>query len=88
MSIINKIEEIKEVMDLFLVEVLESRDNLVIDNEEEVVVFDTNINWNWNNDTLHIWDNENEISLAVNALTEDEDSLDRLYVGDLLLTVM
>jgi hypothetical protein len=94
MSIIKKIEEIKEVMDLFLVEVLENKDNLVLDNqnnEDGVKVFDDNINWSWSNRDnleLHIWDSENKISIPVKSVEEDEESFDRIYVDNLLLTVL
>ncbi len=94
MSIIKKNEEIKEVIDCFLVNILENEDNLVIDsqkNEDDAIVFNTNINWKWSNRDnleLHIWDNENKVSLPVNSLAEDEDSFDKLYVDDLFLTVL
>ncbi|WP_346886476.1 hypothetical protein [Clostridium sp. UBA4395] len=93
MSIIKKFEEIKEIIDCFLVNILENEDNLVLDNQEEdeVVVFNTNINWYWSNrDNLeiHIWDGQNKILLPVTEVAEDEDSFDRIYVGNLLLTVM
>ncbi|GAA0768731.1 hypothetical protein GCM10008908_09420 [Clostridium subterminale] len=90
---IKNVEDIMLSMDLFLVNILEGEDNLVIDNqnEEDVIVFKSNINWNWSNDDglgLHIWDGENKVSMSVNNVEEDEDSFDRLYVGNLLLTVM
>ncbi|WP_346878995.1 hypothetical protein [Clostridium sp. UBA7791] len=93
MSIIKKFEEIKEIIDCFLVNILENDDNLVLDNQEEdeVVVFNTNINWYWSNrDNLeiHIWDGQNKILLPVTEVEEDEESLDRIYVGNLLLTVL
>ncbi|GAA0767260.1 hypothetical protein GCM10008908_06110 [Clostridium subterminale] len=77
-----------------MVQVLENEDNLVLDNQEDfddVIVFNNDINWTWSNNNgleLHIWDNENKITLPVNELEEDEDSFDRIYVGNLLLTVM
>lgn len=92
-NVIKNVEDIKLSINCFLVNILEDEDNLVIDNKEEddVIVFNTNINWSWSNRDnleLHIWDNENKISLLVNELEEDEDSFDRLYVNDLLLTVL
>lgn len=91
---IKNVEDIKLSIDLFLVNILEGEDNLVLDNQEredDVIVFNNDINWAWSNRDnleLHIWDNENKISLLVNELEEDEDSFDRLYVDNLLLTVM
>ncbi len=82
------IGDIKLSIDCFLVNILENEDNLVIDNKEDVTVFNINFNWNWINDTLNIWDKENEISLAVNNFHEDEDSLDRLYINNCLMTVL
>lgn len=92
-NVIKNVEDIKLSIDCFLVNILENEDNLVLDNQEEedeVIVFNTNINWSWSNNGkgLHIWDDETEIYLAVNNVEEDEESLDRLYVGNLLLTVM
>jgi len=87
------VEDIMLSMDLFLVNILEGEDNLVIDNqnEDDVVVFNSNFDWIWSNDdrlAIHIWDGQNKVSVVVNQITEDEDSFDRLYVDNLLLTVM
>lgn len=92
-NVIKNIEDIKLSIDLFLVNILENEDNLVLDNqnEDDVVVFNSNIDWSWSNrDNLeiHIWDGQNKVSVAMNSIIEDEDSFDRLYVGNLLLTVM
>jgi len=92
-NVIKNVEDIMLSMDLFLVQILEGEDNLVLDNqnEDDVIVFNSNINWSWSNDNgmrLHIWDSENKVDIAVNELEEDEDSFDRLYVDNLLLTVM
>ncbi len=91
---IKNVEDIMLSMDLFLVGILENEDNLVIEsqkNEDDAIVFNTNINWKWSNRDnleLHIYDGENKVSLAVNQIAEDEDSFDRLYIGNYLLTVM
>lgn len=92
-NVIKNVEDIKLSINCFLVNILEDEDNLVVDNKEEddVIVFNSNINWKWSNRDnlkLHIWDNEVEVSMTVNSLTEDEDSFDRVYVDNLLLTVM
>ncbi len=93
-NVLKNVEDIMLSMDLFLVQLLENEDNLVIDsqkNEDDAIVFNTNINWKWSNRDnleLHIWDNENKVSLPVNSLAEDEDSFDKLYVDDLFLTVL
>lgn len=92
-NVIKNVEDIMLSMDLFLVQILEGEDNLVLDNqnEDDVIVFNSNINWSWSNDNgmrLHIWDSENKVDIAVNSLTEDEEDFDRLYVGNLLMTVM
>lgn len=92
-NVIKNVEDIMLSIDLFLVNILENEDNLVLDNqnqEDDVIVFNTNINWKWSNNGLglHIYDGENKVSLAVNQIAEDEDSFDRIYVGNLLLTVM
>lgn len=85
---IKNIGDIKLSIDCFLVNILENEDNLVIDNKEDVTVFNINFNWNWINDTLNIWDNENKISLAVNGVKEDVTSLDRIYINNCLMTVL
>lgn len=91
-NVIKNVEDIKLSINCFLVNILEDEDNLVVDNKEEddVIVFNSNINWKWSNNGLglHIWDSENKVDIAVNSLTEDEDSFDRIYVGNLLLTVL
>lgn len=92
-NVIKNVEDIKLSINCFLVNILEDEDNLVIDNKEEddVIVFNTNINWSWSNRDnleLHISDGENKVSISVNELEEDRDSFDRIYVDNLLLTVL
>ncbi|MFR1707624.1 MAG: hypothetical protein ACLSV2_01885 [Clostridium sp.] len=93
-NVIKNVGDIKLSVDCFLVNILENEGNLVLDNQkniDDVIVFNRDVNWKWNDADrleLHIWDNENKISLLVNELEEDEDSFDRLYVNDLLLTVL
>lgn len=92
-NVIKNVEEIKLSINCFLVNILESEDNLVLDNqkEDEVVVFNSDVNWKWSNQNglvIHIWDKENKISLPVNEIIEDKNDFDRLYTGDYLLTIM
>lgn len=86
------VEEMKLSINCFLVNILEDKDNLVIDNkEDDVIVFNNDIHWKWSNDNgigLHISDGENKVSISVNSLAEDEGSFDRIHVGNLLLTVL
>ena len=87
---IKNVEDIKLSINCFLVNILEGDDNLVLDNQEEddVIVFNRDINWKWNNNTLNIWDKENKIALTVNNVLEDMNFLDRIYIDKLLLTIL
>lgn len=95
MGIIKKIEEVRDTIDLFLVQVLQNNDNLVIDNQDDnddVIVFSSDINWKWSNDNLniHIRDRENQVNIQVDNVEEDEDEddLDTIYLNDYMLTVL
>jgi|GEM_PF-2333766 len=92
-NVIKNVEDIKLSINCFLVNILEDESNLVLDNQEkdEVVVFNSDVNWKWSNQNglvIHIWDKENTISIPVNQISEDEESFDRLYTKDYMFTIL
>jgi hypothetical protein len=89
-NVFRKISDIKEIINCFLVEILENEDSLVINHQEKIgiVVLDRDFHWNWNKNTITLKDKENEASIKVRRVREDEESLDELYINNYMLTIL
>ena len=87
-NVFRKISDIKEIINCFLVEILENEDSLVINHQEKIgiVVLDRDFDWNWKKNTITLKDKENEASIKVRRVREDEESLDELYINNYMLT--
>lgn len=84
-------DEIVEIVDLFLVDVVEGGCNAVLvdkNNEDNVTIFNRDVKWKWNYDVLeiHIWDRECSISINIDNVVELDD--EELDLGEWILRVM
>ena len=89
-NVFRKISDIKEIINCFLVEILENEDSLVINHQEKIgiVVLDRDFDWNWKKNTITLKDKENEASIKVRRVREDEESLGELYINNYMLTIL
>jgi|GEM_PF-2800468 len=85
-------DEIVEIVDLFLVDVVESGYNVVLvdkNNEDNVIIFNRDIKWKWNYDDvleIHIWDSENSINIKIDNVVELDD--EELDIGEWIMRIM
>jgi hypothetical protein len=89
-NVFRKISDIKEIINCFLVDILENEDSLVINHQEKIVivVLDRDFDWNWKKNIITLKDKENEASIKVRRVREDEESLDELYINNYMLTIL
>ena len=76
-------DECKEIIDLFLVVNLEEGNSIVLvdkNDSEDVVVFNDDVKWKWNDEDgleIHIWNGECSININIENIIEmDDDKLD------------
>lgn len=84
--VFNKTSEIKEIIDVYLVNAYEDGQNVVLidkHDDDNVIIFSNNLRYKWKEDNLdsiglHMRDRENNIEIKIMSIEECPEDLDVL----------